>query len=38
LKPIQPTAINDYYFSTGDPGLKDLYWLQLHAVGTGSFP
>jgi prepilin-type N-terminal cleavage/methylation domain-containing protein/prepilin-type processing-associated H-X9-DG protein len=38
LKPIQPMAINDYYFSTGDPGLKDLYWLQLHAVGTGSFP
>jgi prepilin-type N-terminal cleavage/methylation domain-containing protein/prepilin-type processing-associated H-X9-DG protein len=38
LKPIQTAAINDYYFTTGDPGLKDLYWLQLHAVGTGSFP
>ena len=38
LKPIQSTGINDYYFSTGDPGLKDLYWLQLHAVGTGSHP
>jgi prepilin-type N-terminal cleavage/methylation domain-containing protein/prepilin-type processing-associated H-X9-DG protein len=38
LKPIQTTTINDYYFTAGDPGLKDLYWLQLHAVGTGSFP
>ena len=38
LKPIQSTPINDYYFTAGDPGLKDLNWLQLHAVGTGSFP
>ena len=38
LKPIQSMAINDYYFSTADSGLRDLYWLQLHAVGTGSFP
>jgi prepilin-type processing-associated H-X9-DG protein len=22
----------------GDPGIGDLYWLQLHAVGTGHFP
>jgi prepilin-type N-terminal cleavage/methylation domain-containing protein/prepilin-type processing-associated H-X9-DG protein len=38
LQPIQSTLVNDHFFSTGDPGLKDLYWLQLHAVGTGSFP
>ncbi len=38
LQPIQSTLVNDHIFSTGDPGLKDLYWLQLHAVGTGSFP
>jgi prepilin-type N-terminal cleavage/methylation domain-containing protein/prepilin-type processing-associated H-X9-DG protein len=38
LQPIQSSQINDHYFSSGDPGLKDLYWLQLHAVGTGSFP
>ena len=25
-------------FRLSDPGLRDLYWLQLHAVGTGSFP
>lgn len=38
LEPIQTTSINDYYFLAADPGIKDLYWLQLHAVGTGSFP
>ena len=39
LQPVKASQIiNDHYFPTGDPGLKDLYWLQLHAVGTGSFP
>jgi prepilin-type N-terminal cleavage/methylation domain-containing protein/prepilin-type processing-associated H-X9-DG protein len=39
LQPILKSGqINDHNFPAGDPGLKDLYWLQLHAVGTGSFP
>jgi prepilin-type N-terminal cleavage/methylation domain-containing protein/prepilin-type processing-associated H-X9-DG protein len=38
LQPIQTHIVNDYYYSSSDPGIKDLYWLQLHAVGTGNFP
>jgi prepilin-type processing-associated H-X9-DG protein len=37
-QPIQATMINDHYFLTSDPGVGDVYWLDLHAVGTGSFP
>lgn len=38
LQPIQAGTINDQTFSSTDPGVEDLYWLQLHAVGTGSHP
>jgi prepilin-type N-terminal cleavage/methylation domain-containing protein len=38
LQPIRSAAINDHYFLAGDPGVGDVYWLDLHAVGTGSFP
>jgi prepilin-type processing-associated H-X9-DG protein len=37
-QPIQATMINDHYFLTSDPGVGDVYCLDLHAVGTGSFP
>jgi prepilin-type N-terminal cleavage/methylation domain-containing protein/prepilin-type processing-associated H-X9-DG protein len=36
-QPIQPTPINDHDL-TGMPGVADVYWLDLHAVGTGTFP
>jgi prepilin-type processing-associated H-X9-DG protein len=32
-QPIRATKINDQPFSASDPGVGDLYWLQLHAVG-----
>ena len=35
LQPIQTKPINDQPFSASDPGVGDLQWLQLHAVGTG---
>jgi prepilin-type processing-associated H-X9-DG protein len=38
LQPIQSAPINDHYFTAGDPGLVDVYWLDQHAVGWGSFP
>jgi len=38
LQPIQTTSINDHYFQASDAGVGDVYWLDLHAVGTGSFP
>jgi prepilin-type N-terminal cleavage/methylation domain-containing protein/prepilin-type processing-associated H-X9-DG protein len=36
-QPIQATHINDHDL-TGAAGVGDVYWLDLHAVGTGSFP
>lgn len=36
-QPIQATRINDHDL-TGSPGVGDAYWLDLHAVGTGTFP
>jgi prepilin-type N-terminal cleavage/methylation domain-containing protein/prepilin-type processing-associated H-X9-DG protein len=36
-QPIQSTKINEHNL-VGDPGVGDAYWLDLHAVGTGSFP
>jgi prepilin-type processing-associated H-X9-DG protein len=36
-QPIQSTPINKHNL-VGDPGVGDAYWLDLHAVGTGSFP
>jgi prepilin-type N-terminal cleavage/methylation domain-containing protein len=32
-QPIQRAPINDHYFSTGDPEIGDLRWIQQHAVG-----
>jgi prepilin-type N-terminal cleavage/methylation domain-containing protein len=37
-QPIQPTPINNYAFSTSDPGIRDVYWLAGHAVGRESIP
>jgi prepilin-type N-terminal cleavage/methylation domain-containing protein len=37
LQPIQKAPINDHDL-TGTDGVGDVYWLDLHAVGTGSFP
>jgi prepilin-type N-terminal cleavage/methylation domain-containing protein/prepilin-type processing-associated H-X9-DG protein len=34
---IQSTTINDHSL-TGTPGVKDVYWLDQHALGTASFP
>jgi prepilin-type N-terminal cleavage/methylation domain-containing protein/prepilin-type processing-associated H-X9-DG protein len=36
-QPIQSAPINDHDL-TGTAGVGDAYWLDLHAVGTGSFP
>jgi prepilin-type N-terminal cleavage/methylation domain-containing protein len=36
-QPIQPTRVNDHDL-TGTAGVRDVYWLDLHAVGTGTFP
>ncbi len=36
-QPIQSKAINDQNL-VGTSGVGDVYWLDLHAVGTGSFP
>lgn len=36
-QPIRSTPINDHDL-TGTPGVTDVYWLDRHAVGTGSFP
>jgi prepilin-type processing-associated H-X9-DG protein len=38
LQPIQSAPINDHYFLSSDPGVGDVYWLDLHAIGTGTFP
>jgi prepilin-type N-terminal cleavage/methylation domain-containing protein/prepilin-type processing-associated H-X9-DG protein len=38
VQSIQTAPINDHIFSAGDAGVGDLYWLQLHAVGTGNHP
>jgi prepilin-type N-terminal cleavage/methylation domain-containing protein len=37
-QPIQGTPINDHYFSSGDPEVADLYWLQQHAIGAPGLP
>jgi len=36
-QPIRSAPINDHDL-TGEAGVGDAYWLDLHAVGTGSFP
>ncbi|HMD55166.1 MAG TPA: hypothetical protein VKJ65_11510, partial [Phycisphaerae bacterium] len=36
-QPIQSSPINDAPLA-GTSGVGDVYWLDLHAVGTGSFP
>jgi len=36
-QPIRSTPINDHDLA-GKPGVADVYWLNLHAVGTGKFP
>jgi prepilin-type N-terminal cleavage/methylation domain-containing protein/prepilin-type processing-associated H-X9-DG protein len=36
-QPIQSTPINEHNL-VGDPGVGDAYWLDLNAVGSGSFP
>ena len=36
-QPIQATRVNDHDL-TGAAGVGDVYWLDLHAVGTGRFP
>jgi prepilin-type N-terminal cleavage/methylation domain-containing protein/prepilin-type processing-associated H-X9-DG protein len=36
-QPIQTTRVNDHDL-TGTSGVGDVYWLDLHAVGRGSFP
>ena len=36
-QPIQSTPINDHNL-VGSSGVTDVYWLDLHAVGVGSFP
>ena len=36
-QPIQSTPINDHNL-VGTSGVVDVYWLDLHAVGTGNFP
>jgi len=36
-QPIRATPINDHDL-TGTSGVGDAYWLDRHAVGTGSFP
>jgi len=36
-QPIQSSKINEHNM-VGDPGVGDVYWLDLNAVGTGSFP
>ena len=39
LQPVRSgTVINDHDFTSSDSGVGDVYWLDLHAVGTGSFP
>jgi prepilin-type N-terminal cleavage/methylation domain-containing protein/prepilin-type processing-associated H-X9-DG protein len=42
LQPIQSAPINDYNFRASDPDFvatsRDVYWLDQHAVGLGSFP
>ena len=37
-QPIQATKINDYDLKANNDSPQDAYWLDLHAVGTGSFP
>jgi prepilin-type N-terminal cleavage/methylation domain-containing protein/prepilin-type processing-associated H-X9-DG protein len=36
-QPIRSAPINDHDM-TGEPGVTDVYWLDLHAVGTGTYP
>jgi prepilin-type N-terminal cleavage/methylation domain-containing protein len=35
---IQRTPINDHFFSSSDPEIADLYWIQQHAVGVLGLP
>jgi prepilin-type N-terminal cleavage/methylation domain-containing protein len=37
-QPIQRTPINEHYYSSGDPEVTDLYWIQQHAVGAPGQP
>ena len=37
-QPIQSYNVEGYTLQPDDPGIGDLYWIQLHAVGTGTFP
>jgi len=37
-QPIQATSINDHDLKANNDSPQDAYWLDLHAVGTGSFP
>jgi prepilin-type N-terminal cleavage/methylation domain-containing protein len=32
-QPIQRAPINEHYYSTGDPEIGDLRWIQQHAIG-----
>ena len=38
LQPIQSLPINDYDLKANNDSPQDAYWLDLHAVGTGTFP
>jgi prepilin-type N-terminal cleavage/methylation domain-containing protein len=33
-QPIQRAPINEHYFSSGDPEVTDLLWIQQHAIGA----
>jgi prepilin-type N-terminal cleavage/methylation domain-containing protein len=37
-QPIQRAPINDHYFSSGDPEISDLLWIQQHAIGAPGLP
>ena len=37
-QPIQRSPINEHYFSSGDPEIADLYWIQQHAIGAPGLP
>ena len=38
VQPIQSAPINDYDLKANNDYPQDAYWLDLHAVGTGTFP
>jgi hypothetical protein len=37
-QPIQRTSINEHYYSSGDPEITDLVWIQQHAIGAPGLP